>query len=109
MTGDEPLIRDVIAQWHRATAVVEVGAVLTLMADDAVFLVAGEPPMRGRSTFAKAVQTVLASHSIQSTGEAQEVEVSGSLAYSWTLLTVRISARSGGATNERTGSPLSVF
>ena len=109
VTSDEQMIRDVIARWHRATAAGDIDTVLSLMADDAVFFAAGKSPMRGRSTFAKALRTVLASHSIESTGEIQEVEVSGSLAYCWTLLTVRISPRSAGATSERTGSSLSIF
>jgi uncharacterized protein (TIGR02246 family) len=109
MSSDEQTIRDVVARWHRATAAGDVDTVLGLMDDDAVFLVAGKPPMIGRSAFEKALRTVLASHSIESMGEVQEVEVSGSLAYCRTLLTVRISPRSGGATNERTGSSLSIF
>ena len=109
MASDEQLIRDVIARWHRATAAGDVDTVLGLMADDAVFLVAGKPPIKGRGAFEKGLRTVIKSHSIESTGEVQEVEVSGSLAYCWTLLTVRISPRSGGAANKRTGSALSIF
>ena len=109
MKSDEQLIRDVIARWHSATAAGDVDSVLSLMADDAMFLVAGKPPMKGRSAFEKSLRSVLASHSIESKGEVKDVEVSGSLAYCWTLLTVRISPRSGGAANERTGSSLSIF
>ena len=109
MQSDEQLIRNVIARWHSATAAGDVDTVLSLMADDAVFLVAGKPPIKGRSTFEKSLRSVLASHAIESKGEVKEIEVSGNLAYCWTLLTVRISTRSGGATNERTGSSLSIF
>jgi uncharacterized protein (TIGR02246 family) len=87
----------------------DVDTVLSLMAEDVTFLVAGKPPMQGRSAFAKALRKVLASHSIESTGEVQEVVVSESLAYCWTRLTVRTEPRSGGETNERTGSALSIF
>ena len=61
MKSDEQLIRDVIARWHSATAVGDVDTILSLMADDAVFLVAGKSPMKGRSTFEKSLRSVLAS------------------------------------------------
>lgn len=53
MASDEQAIRDTVARWHRATAVGAIATVLSLMADDAVFLVAGKPPMKGRGTFEK--------------------------------------------------------
>ena len=49
MSTDEQAIRDLIASWHRATAAGDVETVLTLMAEDVVFLVAGHPPTRGRN------------------------------------------------------------
>ena len=49
MTPDEHALRDLVALWHGATAAGDVGTVLRLMAGDAVFLVAGHPPMCGRS------------------------------------------------------------
>lgn len=109
MGSDERMIRDVIDRWHQATTASDVDAVLGLMAEDVVFLVAGNPPMIGRSVFAKSLRALLASHSIESKGEIREIGVFGNLAYCWTLLTVRISPRSGGRPNERTGSTLSIF
>jgi uncharacterized protein (TIGR02246 family) len=41
MNADEQAIRDLVASWHRATAAGDVDAVLALMADDVIFLVAG--------------------------------------------------------------------
>ena len=43
MITDEQAIRDLVALWHRATAAGDVDTVLGLMADDVVFLVAGQP------------------------------------------------------------------
>lgn len=53
MNADEQAIRNLVAQWHRATAAGDVDTVLGLMDEGAVFLVAGRPPMKGRSTFEK--------------------------------------------------------
>src|SRR6202022_4621760 len=79
------------------------------MADDVVFLVPGQPPMRGRGSFERALRGLLAQHRIASTGEVQEVEVSGTLAYCWTKLTVRVVPLSGGNAAVRTGSALSIL
>jgi uncharacterized protein (TIGR02246 family) len=109
MSQDEKDIRDLIARWHSATAAKDVETVLGLIAEDAVFLVAGQPPMRGRSAFEKGLRSVLATHRIESSGEVQEVEVSGNLAYSWTKLTVRVVPQSGGDAVVRTGNAISVL
>jgi uncharacterized protein (TIGR02246 family) len=109
MNTDEQAIRNLVAQWHRATADGDVDAVLRLMSEDVVFLVSGRPPMTGRNTFDKGLRGILATHRIESTAEIQECEVSGDLGYCWTLLTVRITPLSGGDANVRSGSALSVF
>ena len=85
MNADEQTIRDLVAQWHRATAAGDVDTVLGLMSEDAVFLVSGKPPMKGRSTFEKGLRGLLKSHRVDSAGDIQEVEVSGDLAYCWTM------------------------
>jgi uncharacterized protein (TIGR02246 family) len=109
MNADEKAIRDVIARWHRATGAGDVDTILGFMAEDAVFLVAGQPPMKGRAAFERGLRQVLAEHRVESSGEVQEVEVSGDLAYSWTHLTVKVIPRKGGNAMVRSGSALSVF
>jgi uncharacterized protein (TIGR02246 family) len=109
MNADEQAIRNLVAQWHRATAAGDIDTVLGLMSEDVVFLVSGKPPMKGRSAFEKGMRGLLKSHRVDSTGEIQEVEVSGDLAYCWTLLTVRMTPLSGGDANVRSGSALSIF
>jgi uncharacterized protein (TIGR02246 family) len=85
---DEQAIRNLVAQWHSATAAGDVEAVLRLMNEDVVFLVAGHPPMKGRSTFEQGLRGLLATHHIVSTSEVQEIEVAGNLAYCWSVLNV---------------------
>ena len=46
MQTDEDQIRQLVATWMSATKTGDVETVLSLMADDVVFLVAGRPPMR---------------------------------------------------------------
>ena len=109
MSADEQAIRNLIAEWHRATMAGDVDAVLRLMAEDVVFLVAGQPPMKGRGAFEQGLRSVLASHRIESTGNIQELEISGDLAYCWTLLKVSITPLSGGNSMVREGSSLSIL
>ena len=109
MSTDEQAIRDLVALWHSATAAGDVETVLRLMSEDVVFLVAGHPPMRGRGSFERALRDLLTQHRIESTADIQEVGVSGSLAYCWTNLTVRIVPRAGGNAMVRAGSALDIL
>ena len=109
MTSDEEAIRNLVARWHSATAAGDVDTVLSLMAEDVVFLGVGRPPIRGRTAFESGLRKLLTQHRIESTGDVQEVEVSGSLAYCWTNLTVRIVPLSGGTSTPRVGSTLSIL
>jgi uncharacterized protein (TIGR02246 family) len=109
MTADEESIRALVATWHSSTAAGNVEAVLPLMADDVVFLVAGHPPMRGRGTFEKGLRELLATHRIQSEFAIEEIEVSGALAYCWTSLKVTMTPLAGGAPLNRSGSALSIL
>jgi uncharacterized protein (TIGR02246 family) len=109
MHTDEAAIRDLVARWHAATAADDVDTVLGLMADDVVFLVVGRAPMRGRSAFENGLRKLLTTHRIASTGDVQDVAVSGDLAYCWTQLSVSIVPRSGGDALTRTGNALSIL
>ena len=54
MQSDESEIRQLVATWMTATKAGDIETVLSLMADDVVFLIAGQPPMIGKSAFAAA-------------------------------------------------------
>ncbi len=109
MQPDEQAIRRLVAQWQSATAAGDVETVLGLMAEDVVFLLPGRPPMQGRSVFAHGLRELLQGHRVESSGDVQDVSVSGDLAYCWNLLTVRVTPLSGGDTVIRQGHVLSIF
>ena len=109
MNSDEQAIRALVAKWHSATAAGDVETVLGLMAQDVVFLVAGQAPMKGRGAFEKGLRDLLVTHRIESSGVVQEVEVSGRLAYCWNELSVRMTPLSGGNPVLRSGSTLSIL
>ena len=109
MNADEQAIRDLIGLWHCATMAGDVTTVLGLMADDAIFLVTGAPPMRGRAVFESGLRTLLQSHRIESQGEIQEVSVNDDLAYCWTHLRISIITLADGKTTQRSGNALSIL
>lgn len=109
MGDDKQAIRDLIDEWHRASAAGDVDAVLALMSEDVVFLVAGAPPMRGRASFEAGLRRLLTQHRIESKGEVREIEVSGDLAYCWSYLTVHMIPLAQGAPVTRTGHTLSIL
>ncbi len=88
MSADHDAIRGVIDTWLAATRAGDIDAVLELMAPDAIFLIAGRPTIQGRDAFAQNLRAVLADHAIESTGDIDEIEVSGDMAYCRTRLTV---------------------
>ena len=109
MTSDEAIILENVAAWHTETKAGDVESVLRLMAEDAIFLTVGQPPMVGRGTFEKGLRGVLKEHRIESTGEVEELQVEGDLAYCRTFLRVAIIPNSGGTPLVRSGYALSIF
>jgi len=107
--SDEQAIRDLVAEWTRATFAAEVDRILPLMTEDVEFYVPGQPIMRGRDAFEKGVRAVLASHRVESQADVKQVEVSGNLAYCTTHLRVIITPLAGGETMRKEGNVLSVY
>lgn len=107
--SDEQAIRDLVAEWTRATLAAEVERVLPLMTEDVEFYVPGQPIMRGRTAFEKSLRAVLASHRVESHADVKQVEVSGNLAYCTNHLHVEITPLAGGETIRKEGDVLSVY
>jgi uncharacterized protein (TIGR02246 family) len=107
--SDEQAIRDVIARWHAATAAGNVSRILPLMAEDAVFLTAGHPPMRGRDAFAAQLRGLLEKARVESSGEPKEIRVSGDLAYCWSELRVVVIPCDSSPPVRRAGPTLTIF
>jgi uncharacterized protein (TIGR02246 family) len=108
MRDDEQAVRDLVANWLSASKAGDTEKVLSLMADDVVFLVTGHPPMRGKAGFA-AAQEGLAEIEMDATSEIQEIKVLGDWAYLWTDLTVVMTPKKGGAPIKRTGNTMSIL
>ena len=107
VTDDERAIRELIATWLRASAAGDTATVLSLMADDVVFLVPGMKPF-GKQEFAEA-QGGLSQFQIDGKSNVREVRVTGDWAYCWTELTVEITPIAGGSSVRRSGHTLSIL
>ena len=108
MENDEQAIRQLVTTWLDASKAGDTEKVLSLMADDVVFLVAGHPPMRGKAAFA-ASQGALKAAKIDATSEIQEIKVMGDWAYMWTKLSVVVTLPDGAAPTKRAGNTLSIL
>lgn len=110
MQTDEDQIRDLVSTWMAATRAGDVGTVLSLVADDVVFLVPGRPPMR-KDEFAAGLkaQAAHAAPQFDGTSDIQEITVSGDWAFMWTKLTVVATPPDGSPPTQRAGHTLTVL
>jgi uncharacterized protein (TIGR02246 family) len=108
--SDEDEIRQLVSTWMAATKAGDIDAVLSLMADDVVFLITGQPPM-SKAAFAAAArpQAGRPGPQFEGTSEIQEIKVLGEWAYMWTRLSVVVKPPDGGPTITRAGHTLSIL
>jgi uncharacterized protein (TIGR02246 family) len=110
MQSDEEQIRQLVTTWMAATRAGDVDTVLSLMAEDVVFLVPGSPPMRKREFAAAArAQAAGSAPRFDGTSAIQEIKVVGDWAFMWTRLTVVATPPDGSPVIERAGHTLSVL
>jgi len=111
MQRDEQEIRQLVATWMTATKTGDIETVLSLMAEDVVFLMPGRPPMIGKSAFAAAAGAQAGQERPQfdGTSEIQEIKVFGEWAFMWTQLSVVVTPPGGGRLMARTGQTLSIL
>jgi uncharacterized protein (TIGR02246 family) len=111
MQNDQQAIRQLLATWMEATKAGDLDTVLSLMADDVVFLVAGQPPMVGKAAFAAAAQPQpnQAAPQFDGKSEIQELQVLGDWAYLWTKLSVVVTPPGGAPPIKRAGHTLTIL
>ncbi len=111
MDRDEQEIRQLVATWMAATKAGDTDTVLSLMAEDVLFLLPGQPPMVGKSAFAAAAKA----HSnherpqFEGTSEIQEIKVLGDWAFMWTKLSVLVTPPGDLAPPSLAGHTLSIL
>lgn len=104
----EQEIQQVISRWMTATMDGDLPAVLNLMTEDVVFLISGQPPMRGREAFAEGFRASVGKMKFRGTSTPKEIVVSGDYAFCWSELDMTITPLEGQA-RHRAGPALSMF
>jgi uncharacterized protein (TIGR02246 family) len=108
-SADEKAIRALVDTWLAATKRGDTEAVLSLMTDDALFLVPGRPPM-DKAAFAVASKAPPGPKPvIDGVSEIQEIHVEGSTAYLWSQLKVTVTPPDGSAPIRREGHTLTIL
>jgi uncharacterized protein (TIGR02246 family) len=108
MPDDEQAIRDLVARWNDASMAGDVETVLGLIAEDAVFQVAGREPF-GKDAFGQGLRRGLEQVRLDVRSEIEELHVVGDLAYLRHHLWVTMTPRGGGAPMKRTGYTLTIL
>ena len=110
MPNDEQEIRELVSKWMAATKAGDVDTVLSLMADDVVFLVPGQPVMCKPDFAARArSQAGQNAAKFEGSSEIQEIKVLGDWAFMWTRLTVVMTPPNSAQSVTRAGHTLSVL
>jgi len=106
MTDDERAIRNLVETWMAASKAGELPTVLSLMADDVVFMVPGRDPF-GKAEFAAASEG-LNNVRIEGSSDIQEIQVVGDWAYLRNYLEVTMTP-DGGSPVRRSGYTLTIL
>jgi uncharacterized protein (TIGR02246 family) len=106
MTDDEHAIRDLVATWMTASQAGDVATVLSLMEDDAVFMVPGREPF-GKETFAAAAQG-MKDMRMEGTSDIRELKIFGGWAYLRNYIQVTVTPP-GGTPVRRAGYTLTIL
>ena len=113
MQSDEQKIQQLVSTWMAASKAGDVETVLSLMADDVVFLVPGQPVMR-KADFAVAARAQSGqgdqeAPQFDGRSEIQEIRILGDWAFMWTKLTVVVMPPGVAPFMTRAGHTLSIL
>ena len=110
MQSDEDQIRQLAATWMAASTSGDADTVLSLIADDVVFLLPGRPPMlKGEFANASKAQAAPGGPKIDGSSEIMELKVLGDWAFMWTRLRVVVTPPDGTPAVERAGHALTIL
>lgn len=93
VTEDERAIRDLVATWMSASQAGDLQTVLSLMADDVIFMVPGQDPF-GKEAFAAASEG-MNDVRMEASSDIRELRVLGEWAYVRTHITVTMTPPHG--------------
>ena len=109
MHKDEQEIRDLVSTWMSASKTHDIDTVLSLIADDAIFLVPGRPPMHKADFAAVSARSGPDAPQLDGSADIQEVKIIGEWAFMWSKLTVLVTPAGGGPSVKRAGHTLTIL
>jgi uncharacterized protein (TIGR02246 family) len=108
MGPDERTIRELHSTWIEAVNAGDLARLLSLMADDVVFLNPGQPPL-GRDGFPPGFSTAHQQARINCVSELEDVVVVGEVAYTRARDSLSVTPRGGGEAVRLAGHRLTVY
>lgn len=108
MRADERAIRELHSAWINAVNAGDLAGLLSLMADDVVFLGPGQAPL-GRDGFPAGFSAAHDHSRIRCVSELKDVVVAGDVAYAWANDTLSVTPRAGGISMQLAGHRLTVY
>jgi uncharacterized protein (TIGR02246 family) len=108
MGPDEQAVRDLHSTWIDAVSAGDLDRLLTLMADDVVFLNPGKKPF-GRDGFPAGFLEAHQRALIRCISDLQDVVVVGDVAYTWARDSLSVTPRAGGEAVQLAGHRLTVY
>ena len=108
MGPDEREIREVHSTWIDAVNAGDLVRLLTLMADDVVFLNPGRPPF-GRDGFPVGFSAGHQQSRIRCISDLEEVVIVGEVAYTLCRDSLSVTQRAGGETRELAGHRITIY
>src|SRR5438034_317259 len=106
MKNDEQAIREVVETWLAATKAGDTATVLSLMADDVLFMVPGKEPF-GKEAFAQGA-AAMKDMRVEATSDIREIQVVGDWAWMRNQLRVTVTPP-GGKPMVRSGYTLTIL
>jgi uncharacterized protein (TIGR02246 family) len=106
MTDDEQGIRELLSTWMKASEVGDVNTVLSLMADDVIFMVPGREPF-GKEEF-RAASERMKNFRLAGASDIREIKVLGDWAYIRNYIEITVTPPNGNPVQRR-GYTLSIL
>ncbi len=95
MTDDERAIRDLVETWMTASRAGDAATVLSLMADDVIFMVPGQAPF-GKDVFRAGSET-MKNVTMEGSADIRELKIFGDWAYLRNYIEITITPPGGAA------------
>ncbi len=107
--NDEREIRDLVSTWIAATKTGDVDTILSLMTDDAIFLLPGQVMRKDDFAAAARAQSSHESPQIDGSSDIEEIKILGEWAFMRTKLRVVVTPPAGAPSIERAGHTLTIL